>query len=109
MQLDGQNIYSLAILKTQDGDPDTCNRHFYNFEKPLPGLGHCLHTYEGDGKVLPSFKGEPYLMPIPQGSDEALEMYWNLLNEENRISLLVKKIDIKTGQCEIKIRNRYGC
>ncbi|MCX7771890.1 MAG: IMP cyclohydrolase [Clostridia bacterium] len=109
VQLDGQNTYALSILKTQDGNPDTCNRHFFYYEKPLAGLGHCIHTYQGDGEVLPSFLGEPYLMPIPETSDEALEYYWSLLNEENRISLLVKTIDIKTGNSEIKIKNRYGC
>ncbi len=107
MQLDGNNIYSLALLKTQGGDPNTCIRSFFHFEKPIHGLGHCIHTYEKDGDVLPSFGGEPYLMPIPDSAEEALSTYWELLNPDNRISLLVKTIEIKTGNVEIKIKNRH--
>ncbi len=109
MALDGKNAYSLAILKTQGGDPRTCVRHFFHVEKPLPGLGHCIHTYSGDGEILPSFDGEPYLMPIPNSAEEALSTYWELLNPDNRISLLVKTIDIRTGNVEIKIKNPHSC
>lgn len=107
MALDGKNIYTLSILKTEEGNPETCVRNFFHYEKPLKGLGHCIHTYSGDGEVLPSFSGEPYLMPIPDSIDEALELYWDLLNEENRVSLLVKTIEMKTGAVEIKIKNRH--
>lgn len=107
MELNGKNIYSLAILKSQEGDSNTCIRNFFNIEKPILGLGHCIHTYEKDGEPLPSFKGEPYLMPIQDSADEALAAYWELLNTDNRISLLVKTIEIKTGNVEIKIKNRY--
>ncbi len=107
MQLDGKNIYSLALLKTQGGDPNTCVRSFFHYEKTIPGQGHCIHTYEKDGEVLPSFSGEPYLMPIPDSAEEALSAYWELLNPDNRISLLVKTIEIKTGNVEIKIKNHH--
>lgn len=107
IELDGKNAYSLAILKTEAGDANTCVRHFFHYEKVIPGFGHCIHTYAGDGKVLPSFVGEPYLMPVPDSMDETLDAYWNLLNEENRVSLLVKTIEIKTGNVEIKIKNRH--
>lgn len=108
MELGGKNAYSLAILKTQDGQPNTCVRNFYNYEKPIKGIGHCIHTYECDGEVLPSFMGEPYLMPIPNGAEFALATYWDILNQENIISLLVKTIDIKTGNVEITIRNKHN-
>lgn len=108
MEMDGKNIYSLAILKTQAGDPKTCVRNFFNVEKPILGLGHCIHTYERDGEPLPSFSGEPYLMPIPDSAEETLVKYWELLNPDNRISILVKTIEIKTGNIEIKIKNHHG-
>jgi hypothetical protein len=106
--LGGRNTYSLSILKSQQGNPDTCIRSFFNYEKPIPGLGHCIHTYENDGEPLPSFNGEPYLMPIPDNIDQALIEYWELLNNDNRISLLVKTIEIRTGIVEIKIENRHN-
>ncbi|NLU52965.1 MAG: inosine monophosphate cyclohydrolase [Clostridiaceae bacterium] len=108
IELNGRNIYSLAIVKTQLGNPETCVRNFFHYEKPIPGVGHCIHTYAGDGNPLPSFEGEPYLMPVPDSAQEALDMYWDLLNPDNRISLLVKTIDIKTGQVEILIKNRHS-
>lgn len=104
----GKNVYCLSILKTLNGRPDTCIRNFFYFEKPVPGFGHCIHTYDGDGNILPSFSGEPYIVPIPDSIDETLDFYWDLLDPDNRISLLVKTIDIYTGKVEIKIRNRYG-
>jgi hypothetical protein len=47
-------------------------------------------------------------MPVPGDASEACRYYWSLLNEENRISLLAKYIDIKTGEFEICIINRHG-
>lgn len=108
MELDGKNAYSIAILKTQNGSPDTCIRNFFNYQKPIPGLGHCIHTYEQDGRILPSFYGEPYLMPIPNNIDEALNYYWDLLNGDNRISVLAKTIDVETGKVDIRIINRHS-
>ena len=93
--------------KNTGGDPNTCVRNF-NYEKPIKGLGHCIHTYECDGEVLPSFIGEPYLMPIQVSADSALDAYWAILNQDNIISLLVKTIDINTGEVEIKIKNRHN-
>jgi IMP cyclohydrolase len=108
MTIGGKYAYSLSIIKTQNGNPDVCVRNIFNIEKALPGLGHCIHTYDGDGDILPSFTGEPYLLPIPSSQDEILEKYWDLLDPENRISILVKTIDIQTGEVQIKIKNRHG-
>lgn len=103
----GKNAYCLSILKTQNGNPDVCVRNFFYYEKPVHGLGHCIHTYEGDGAVLPSFQGEPYIVPIPDSIDEVLNYYWELLDPDNRISVLVKTIDIETGKIDIRIKNRH--
>lgn len=107
IELNGKNEYSLSIIKTQSGTPDICVRNFYHYEKSIPGLGHCIHTYANDGEVLPSFEGEPYLMPVYDNIDDNVEMYWNLLNQDNIISLLVKTIEINNGNVEIKIKNRH--
>jgi IMP cyclohydrolase len=103
----GENAYCLSILKTQNNDPATCIRNFYYYEKPVPGFGHCIHTYEGDGSVLPSFSGEPYIVPIPGDIDQTIDYYWELLDPDNRISILVKTIDTVTGKTDIRIKNRH--
>ena len=51
--------YNLSILKSMDGDPACCCRYFYEYDKPVAGVGHYIHTYMGDGIPLPSFEGEP--------------------------------------------------
>ncbi len=107
MEMGGQNAYSLSISKTQDGDPETCIRNFFNYEKAIPAIGHCIHTYEKDGEVLPSFSGEPYIMPILNTIEENIEFYWPILNSDNRVSLLAKSIEIATGKTEIIIKNRH--
>lgn len=106
IELNGNNAYSLSIIKTQSGDPDICVRNFYHYENAIPGFGHCIHTYRENADVLPSFEGEPYLMPVYDSLELNLEKYWSWLNSENIISLLVKTIDIRTGRTEIKIKNK---
>ncbi len=109
VDLEGRgSVYRLSILKSVGGDPNYCVRAFYNYETAIPGLGHCIHTYTGDGNPLPSFEGDPYLVSIPGRIDEALDYYWSALNKENRISLLVKFINAETGAADIRIVNKHG-
>jgi len=108
INLDAPWAYALSVIKSQNGDGQHCLRHFYYYGQWIPGFGHCIHTYMGDGSPLPSFCGEPYLMPVPDDAKEACRYYWSLLNEENRISILAKYIDKKTGEFEISIINRHG-
>ncbi len=107
IELGGKNAYSLSIIKTQDGNPQTCVRNFFNYEKAMTGIGHCIHTYENDGSVLPSFLGEPYIMPVLNSIEENIDFYWPRLNSNNRVSLLAKSIDMATGKVEILIKNRH--
>jgi IMP cyclohydrolase len=107
VELGGRYAYSLSILKSQNGDSGHCVRNFFNYEKAIPGYGHMIHTYSQDGNPLPSFDGEPVIMPIPKDAKEAVDTYWLLLNAENRISLLAKYIDVKTGKWEIRIVNKH--
>ncbi len=108
MDLNNQNQqYQLAILKSTAGDPQVCQRQFFNYQRALPGIGHCLHTYEGDGDPLPSFNGEPYVVPLFNTIEATGAEYWNRLNPENKISLLVKFIDLKQGTTTMKLYNKH--
>lgn len=99
-------LYRLSILKAFNNDPNTCLRHFYNYERAVAGIGHCIHTYAGDGNPLPAFNGEPYELELFNSIDETVEFYWNSLNTDNRISILGKYINIHDGSFEIKIINK---
>ncbi len=107
MHLEGDKYnYAMSILKSSDGNPEACNRYTFAYEKPLNGQGHFIHTYQCDGDPLPSFEGEPKLVAIPNNMNEFVELLWNSLNEDNKISLFVRYIDVKTGEYETEIINK---
>lgn len=102
----GQYGYAMSILKSNNGSPDACNRYTFSYENPAAGEGRFIHTYMHDGSPLPSFEGEPKLVGISGGIDEFTEKVWNSLNEENKVSLFVRYIDIATGAYETRIVNK---
>ena len=102
----GLHHYALSILKSNHGDASSCLRYTYTYENPLPGEGHFIHTYMHDGTPLPSFSGEPKQVAIPENIDDFTKMIWNSLNEENKVSLFVRYIDIATGKYETRIVNK---
>ena len=93
--------YKLSILKSFNGDPDCCCRYFYEYDKPVAGYGHFIHTYMGDGNPLPSFEGEPELVAIEsENAEEFAGLIWDSLNEENKVSLFVRYINLETGAAD---------
>ena len=102
----GKYSYAMSILKSNNGNPDSCNRYTFAYENCVAGEGHFIHTYKCDGNPLPSFEGEPKLIAIPDDMDEFAELLWNSLNEDNKVSLFVRYIDIETGKYESKIINK---
>jgi len=100
--------YKLSILKSMDGDPACCGRYFFEYDKPVPGVGHFISTYQGDGNPLPSFEGEPRRVAIGSLSEahELAEPLWDSLNEENKVSLFVRLTDLETGQQDSYITNK---
>ena len=107
MHVEGGNYnYALSILKSADGNPDSCRRYTFAYENPVNGEGHFIHTYKCDGNPLPSFEGEPKRVEIPDDMEAFAQLLWNSLNEENKVSLFVRYIDIATGASETKIINK---
>ncbi len=103
----GEYEYRLSILKSADGDPSSCARFTFTYENPRAGEGHYLHTYLTDGDPLPSFEGEPERVDIRGEIDAFTNLIWENLNKENKISLFVRYIDIRTGRYETRIVNQY--
>ena len=102
----GQYSYAMSILKSNNGDPSSCNRYTYAYENAKAGEGRFIHTYMHDGNPLPSFEGEPKLISIPDDMDAFADTLWNSLNADNKVSLFVRYIDIATGKYETKIINK---
>lgn len=102
----GNYNYAMSILKSNNGDPDSCNRYTFAYENPKAGEGRFIHTYMNDGDPLPSFEGEPELISIPDDMEAFTDLLWTSLNPENKVSLFVRYIDIATGKYETKIVNK---
>lgn len=103
---DGEFHYAMSILKSNNGNPLSNNRYTYTYENPIAGEGRFIHTYMHDGNPLPSFEGEPKWISIPDDMNAFTDALWNSLNEENKVSLFVRYIDIATGTYETKIINK---
>ena len=102
----GSYNYAMSILKSNNGDPSSCLRFTYAYEKPAAGEGRFIHTYMHDGNPLPSFEGEPKLVDTKGDIDEFTVLVWDSLNEDNKVSLFVRFIDIATGTYETRIVNK---
>lgn len=102
----GTYHYAMSILKSNNGNPESCCRYTFTYENPVKGEGHFIHTYMHDGNPLPSFEGEPKLVGVPNDIDAFTKDVWESLNEDNKVSLFVRYIDIATGEYETRIVNK---
>lgn len=102
-------VYQLSVLKSEDNTENAgCIRETFGYEKSLPGLGHFVSTYVTDGSPIPSFAGVPQWMPIFDSAEKTLDAYWNALNADNKVSLLVKWIDKESFAAKTFIRNKLA-
>ena len=102
--------YAMSILKSDQGDPSSCLRYTFAYENPKAGEGRFISTYMGDGNPLPSFEGEPRALELDAAFTENIDVFtdrvWTALNEDNKVSLFVRFIDIATGNYETSIVNK---
>ena len=98
--------YALSILKSADGDGSSCQRYTFSYENPIAGIGHFIHTYKCDGNPIPSFEGEPEKISIYGDIDAFTNTLWCNLNEDNKVSLFVRYINLENGEVETKIVNK---
>lgn len=96
--------YVLSILKSNMGKPE-CLRFFFEYPAEA-GLGHFIHTYKCDGNPIPSFEGEPVPVKIEGDIESFTEMLWNNLNEDNKVSLFTRFINLETGEEQTRIINK---
>lgn len=104
---DGNMNMAMSILKSDDGDPDSTLRYTFAYDNPLPGKGRFIHTYMGDGNPLPSYEGEPTLIEVENDDiDTFANKVWESLNQDNKVSLFVRYIDLATGEFDSRIINK---
>lgn len=104
--VNGKYTYEISILKSDNGNPEECNRFTFTYDNPLAGEGHFIHTYMKDGNPLPSFEGEPKFVSIEGDIETFSTKVWNSLNLDNKVSLFVRYIDIATGEIKSRIINK---
>lgn len=103
----GDMNFAMSILKSAEGNAASCQRYTYAYANPLPGKAKFIHTYKGEGNPLPSFEGEPKTLTLPDMDIDSFTNYiWQNLNAENKVSLFVRYIDLKTGTYTSKIVNK---
>lgn len=103
----GDMNYAMSILKSADGDGSSCQRYNFAYSNPIAGRAKFIHTYKCDGNPLPSFEGEPKTLALPDVDIDTLtDIIWNNLNEDNKVSLFVRYIDLATGEYESRIVNK---
>ena len=96
--------YSLSILKS-GSTPAICNRFFFDYAADK-GVGHFVHTYKHDGNPIPSFEGEPEEVALPNTAKELADIVWTNLNADNKVSLIVRGVDLENGKSENIIINK---
>lgn len=103
----GDFSYKLSILKSDGGNDASCERFFYDYPQPVAGEGRFIHTYRCDGNPIPSFAGEPERVRMEGDIDAFTKTLWNSLDADNKVSLFVRYIDLKTNKPTDRIVNQY--
>ena len=101
----GDFEYKMSILKSADAEGTACNRYTFS-SAALNGLGHFIHTYVTDGNPIPTFQGEPERMAMDNDIDAFTNAIWENLDENNKISLYTRYIDLTTGQYDERLINK---
>ena len=106
---DSLSLIHISILKSVDGDPSCNHRYFYEYDAPVAGTGHFIHTYQENLDPLPSFEGEPRKVAIDAPDAQTwAEQLWASLDRDNKVSLFVQYIDLATGARDTAIINKQG-
>lgn len=104
--VEGGMSFKLSILKSDCGREEAALRYFYEYSEPVNGEGRLIHTYKQDGNPIPSFEGEPVRVKLEGDIDTFTDTVWNALNEDNKVSLFTRYIDLKTGEAQTRIINK---
>lgn len=98
--------YKMSILKSDNGNGNSSLRYFFDYAEPINGEGHFIHTYKCNGNPIPSFEGEPKCVEIKGDIDEFTNNIWNSLNQDNKVSLFTRFINVEDNTFETRIINK---
>ena len=110
--LEPVRLVGVSVLRKADWNHSCIP--FHSRYSSLPhGIGVCVTTYSGqpiieEGGGLPPYRGEPLLMPLVGDMKTLALTYWDMLNANNRVALVVKFIDQTTRTSQVHIINKYA-
>ena len=104
---DGEAQYRLSILKSDANDDTSVQRFFFDYPQPKAGVGHFVHTYQGNGSPLPSFEGEPEKVTLEGDIEQLALRVWDALDQDNKVSLYVSFISLESGEADTIIINKH--
>lgn len=99
-------FFKFSIIKSNTINKSISDRNFYYKEEIEAGYGYCITTYLGDGSPIPSFNGEPFKLELKNSAEASLDYIWENLDNDNKVSCAIKKINIESGNSEIIINNK---
>ena len=100
--------YKLSIVKSDEGNAESVQRQTFDYPQPVAGEGHFISTYVKNGAPIPSFAGEPLRVAIDTNdADKFADKLWASLNEDNKVSLFARVIDLDSGETGDMIFNKY--
>lgn len=100
--------YKLSVLKSCDGNEKSVQRFTYDYSQPVAGEGHFISTYKCNGAPIPSFAGEPLRVALDEDNPDAFAAkLWKALNDDNKVSLFVRAVDLATQTYKDVIMNKY--
>ena len=102
-----EQVLWLSILKKSPFSEKASERHFFRLNEVEAGMGYAITTYRSDGDPLPSFEGAPYLLSLSGSAEEIVAHFWSKLNGDNKISLVVRRIEPTSGEVQLVVENRY--
>ncbi len=97
--------YKMNIIRASAPDGGEPIRNTFEF-KAHEGLSHFIHTYKGEGDPLPAFDGEPEILHTYNNIDLFTEYLWSYLDDNNKVSLFVRYIDVHSLDIQTRILNK---
>ena len=100
-------IILCAIRKSPHNEEAIEHSRNYLLHDMEPGIGWFLTTYKCDGDPPSPSEGMPYELPLKSSMEPLTDELWDALNQENRVALAVKFIELKSGISSLTLRNKY--
>lgn len=97
----------LSIIKASPFSTEYSEHQCFRYAFVQAGFGYAITTYREDGNPIPAFEGAPYIVPLQGQAQDIADFYWQVLDEDNKISLAVRQIS-PDGKADTVVLNKYA-